>query len=166
MLQTDASINPGNSGGPLLDSQGRLLGMNTMISGKSGDSSGVGFAVPVSTIRQVVPEVIKFGRVKRAGLGIAPYPDQEARARGIVGVVIDKVQRGTPAAKAGLQGLKHTRQGSFLGDVIIGINTFKVANYDQLYGALDRFKAGDTVSVTILRGSKKMQVSLELMQLE
>lgn len=166
MLQTDASINPGNSGGPLLDSQGRLLGMNTMISGKSGDSSGVGFAVPVSAIRQVVPEVIKFGRVRRAGLGVSTFPDRQARARGIVGVVIDEVPRGTPAARAGLRGLKHTRQGSFLGDVIVGINAFQVTNYDQLYSALDRFKAGDTVNVTILRGSKKMQVSLELMQIE
>lgn len=166
MLQTDASINPGNSGGPLLDSQGKLIGMNTMISGKSGDSSGVGFAVPVSAIRKTVPEIIKFGRVKRAGLGVNLFPDAQSRSRGIVGVVIDKVQRGTPAAKAGLRGLKRTRRGTYLGDVIVGINNFKVSNYDQLYNALDRFKAGDTVSVTIVRESKKMQVSLELMQLE
>ncbi len=166
MLQTDASINPGNSGGPLLDSSGRLIGMNTMISGTAGQSSGVGFAVPASAIRKVVPEVIQFGRVKRAGLGVTLYPDTKTRANGIVGVVIDSVQRGTPAAKAGLQGLKRRRNGTMLGDVIVGINKFKVGNYDQLYTALDRFRAGDSVSVTIMREGKKMQVSLELMQLK
>lgn len=166
MLQTDASINPGNSGGPLLDSRGKLIGMNTMISGKSGQSSGVGFAVPVSAIRKVVPDVIKFGRVKRAGLGVTLYPDRDARANGVVGVVIDKVQRGTPAAKAGLKGLQRRRGQTMLGDVIVAINSYKVTNYDQLYNALDRFRAGDTVNVTILRGAKKTQVSLTLMQLE
>ncbi len=166
MLQTDASINPGNSGGPLLDSSGRLIGMNTMISGTAGQSSGVGFAVPASAIRKVVPEVIQFGRVKRAGLGVTLYPDTKTRANGIVGVVIDSVQRGTPAAKAGLQGLKRRRNGTMLGDVIVGINKFKVGNYDQLYTALDQFRAGDSVDVTIMREGKKMQVSLELMQLK
>jgi S1-C subfamily serine protease len=166
MLQTDASINPGNSGGPLLDSEGHLIGMNTMISGTSGDSSGVGFAVPVSAIRRAVPDIIKFGRVKRAGLGVTLYPDKDARANGIVGVVIDKVKRGTPAAKAGLRGLQ-TRKGQvLLGDVIVGINTFKISNYDQLYNALDRYGVGDTIDVTILRGAKRTKVSLKLMQLE
>jgi S1-C subfamily serine protease len=166
MLQTDASINPGNSGGPLLDSEGHLIGMNTMISGKSGDSSGVGFAVPVSAIRRAVPDIIKYGHVKRAGLGVTLYPDRNARANGIVGVVIDKVKRGTPAAKAGLQGLKTRRGQVLLGDVIVAINAYEVTNYDQLYNALDRFKVGDTVNVTVLRGAKKIKVSLKLMQLE
>ncbi len=166
MLQTDASINPGNSGGPLLDSGGRLIGMNTMISGKSGDSSGVGFAVPVSAIRKVVPDVITFGHVKRAGLGVTLVRDELARANGVVGVVIDSVPRGTPAAKAGLRGLRRHRGRDVLGDVIIGINAYNVSNYDQLYNALDRYAAGDTVKVTVRRGSEKKQVELKLMQLK
>ncbi len=166
MLQTDASINPGNSGGPLLDSEGHLIGMNTMISGSTGNSSGVGFAVPVSAIRRAVPDIIKYGRVKRAGLGVTLYPDKSARANGIVGVVIDKVTRGTPAAKAGLRGLRSRRGQVLLGDVIVGINAYKVTNYDQLYNALDRFGVGDAVNVTILRGTKRTTVSLKLMQLE
>jgi S1-C subfamily serine protease len=166
MLQTDASINPGNSGGPLLDSQGRLIGMNTMIASKSGGSAGIGFAVPVSAIRKVVPDVIRYGKVKRAGLGVDLISDEVARANGVDGVVIAKVRRGTPAAKAGLRGLKERRGEVTLGDIIVAIDSFPAKNYDQLYNALDRYKAGDTVDVTVLRGSKKMKVSLKLMQLE
>ena len=165
MLQTDAAINPGNSGGPLLDSRGQLIGMNTMIHSKSGGSAGIGFAVPVSAIRRVVPDVIQYGRVQRAGLGIEPFDEQQARANGVKGVVIAKVGRNTPAAKAGLRGLQRRGRDIFLGDVIIGINSHKVTNYDQLYNALDRFKAGDQVTVTILRGDSKVKVPLKLMSL-
>lgn len=166
MLQTDAAINPGNSGGPLLDSQGRLIGMNTMITSKSGGSAGVGFAVPVATVRTVVPEIIKYGQVQRAGLGIELVPDSRARENGIKGVVIASVSRGTPAAKAGLQGLRQKRNGQvLLGDVIVGIDAFEVGNYDELYTALDAHKAGDTVSVKIIRGGKKRTINLKLMRL-
>ena len=166
MLQTDASINPGNSGGPLLDSRGMLIGMNTMISGTSGNSSGVGFAVPVSAIRKVVPDVIKYGKVKRAGLGITLVSDADARANGVVGVVIDRVARRSPAAKAGLRGLHRRRGRDVLGDVIVAIDSYRVTNYDELYNALDRYKAGDTVHVTVLRRGTKERVSLTLMELK
>jgi S1-C subfamily serine protease len=166
MLQTDASINPGNSGGPLLDSQGRLIGVNTMIYSKSGSSSGVGFAVPVETVRRVVPQIIKFGVPQRAGLGVTLVKDELARANGVKGVVIDTVSRGTPASRAGLRGLKRTRQGVFIGDVIVGINKFEVTDYDSLYNALDRFQAGDKVDVQLLRDDKKVSVKVELMLLK
>lgn len=167
MLQTDASINPGNSGGPLLDSQGHLIGMNTMIHSKSGGSSGLGFAVPVSAIRRVVPDVVRYGYVKRAVLGVKLIEDAEARANGIAsGVVIASVQRATPAAKAGLKGLLLRRGVYVLGDIIVGINSYPVKNYNDLYSALDRFKAGDTIAVTVVRGDKKIKVSLKLKQLK
>lgn len=166
MLQTDAAINPGNSGGPLLDSLGHLIGMNTMISSKSGTSAGVGFAVPAAAIQRAVPEIIKFGKVQRAGLGVTLIKDQIARVNGVeIGVVIEGVRRGTPAAKAGLRGLQG-RQQNVLGDVIIGINSYGVRNYDELYNALDRFRAGDEVTVTVLRAGEKRQVKLELMKLQ
>jgi S1-C subfamily serine protease len=166
MLQTDASINPGNSGGPLLNSAGELIGVNTMIYSKSGSSSGVGFAVPVETVRRVVPQIIKYGAPRRAGLGVTLVRDEVARANGVKGVVIDSVQRGTPAAKAGLRGLRRTRQGVFIGDVVIGIDKYKVEDYDSLYNALDRFEAGDRVKVHLLRDEKKLTVEVELILLK
>jgi S1-C subfamily serine protease len=166
MLQTDAAINPGNSGGPLLDSRGQLIGMNTMISSKSGSSSGVGFAVPVSAIRQTVPEVIHNGNKKRAGLGITLFDDQVARANGVEGVVIDSVQRGTPAQQAGLRGLRKRRDGVFLGDVIVALGTHRIRDSKDLHEALSQHKAGDNVEVTIIRDEQKMRVRLKLMQLK
>lgn len=166
MLQTDASINPGNSGGPLLDSQGRLIGVNTMIYSKSGSSSGVGFAVPVHFVRRLVPQIIKYGKAQRAGLGVQFVSDEIARANSVKGVVIDKVMPQSAAARAGLQGLRRTRDGVFLGDTIVGINEFEVDDYDSLYNALDRFQIGDKVKVHILREQKRASVDLELMQLE
>ncbi len=168
MLQTDASINPGNSGGPLLDSQGHLIGMNTMIHSKSGASAGVGFAVPVSAIRKVVPDLIRYGKVKRAGLGIELIPDTKARANGVVGVVIARVERNSPAANAGIKGLQQTRRGGVLFDTIVGIDSYKVKNYDQLYNALDRFSAGDKVTVHIKRegGGRTQNISVQLNLME
>ena len=166
MLQTDAAINPGNSGGPLLDSQGQLIGMNTMISSQSGSSAGVGFAVPVSAIRRSVPDVIRFGEVKRAGLGIKLVDDQIAKANGVEGIVIAEVQRGTPAAQAGLRGLRKRKGEMFLGDVIVGIDKYSVRNYDDLHNALARFQVGDEVDVTVMRDQAKTRVRLKLMQLK
>lgn len=166
MLQTDAAINPGNSGGPLLDSQGQLIGMNTMISSKSGSSAGVGFAVPVSAIRRTVPEIIKFGNKKRPGLGIIMFDDRVARANGVEGVVIESVQRGTPAAKAGLKGLRKYRGDVYLGDVIVGIDKYRIRSSSDLRDALSNFKVGEEVEVTILREDERKRVRLKLMQLE
>jgi S1-C subfamily serine protease len=166
MIQTDASINPGNSGGPLLDSAGRLIGMNTMIFSKSGTSAGIGFAVPVSTIRRLVPDIIQYGAPRRAGLGIDVLSDAIARRAGLRGVIIEKVAPGGPAAKAGLRGLTRKPTQIGLGDVIVGIDDFPINNYDDLFNALDRYEPGATALVKVLRGGEVFAVQTQLALVE
>ncbi len=166
MIQTDASINPGNSGGPLLDSGGYLIGMNTMIFSKTGSSAGIGFAVPVSAIRRVVPQVIATGRVQHPGIGIEPLPDNYAARAGISGVVVTRVFPGSPAHQAGLRGLQQDRRGEILlGDIIVGINEFAVRDFDSMYNAFDRFKVGDEVTIKLLREGRPHAVKLRLVDL-
>lgn len=162
MIQTDASINPGNSGGPLLDSGGRLLGMNTMIFSKSGASAGIGFAVPFTTIKRVVPQIIRTGRVQQIGIGISILPDAVARRNGIQGVIIRATAENSPAEKAGLKGLSHNMRGAFIGDVIIGIDSRPVRNYDDLYNALDARQPGDTIQVKIRRDGKIIDIPVKV----
>lgn len=162
MIQTDASINPGNSGGPLLNSSGQLIGMNTMIFSKSGASAGIGFAVPFTTIKRVVPQIIRTGHVQQIGLGISILADNVARQHGIKGVIIRAVGEGTPAAKAGLKGLTTNGLGTYIGDIIVGINDDPVNSYDDLYNALDRHQPGDKVSVKIRREGKLQTIPVEL----
>jgi len=163
MIQTDASINPGNSGGPLLDSRGRLIGMNTMIVSKTGSSAGIGFAVPVMTIRRIVPQLIAHGKVERAGIGISFLDDAIAARAKIKGVIITGVMRGSPAAQAGLIALRQTRDGRILlGDVLVGIDDASVENYDDLYNALERYKAGDTVMIHIRRDDAILRLPIKL----
>jgi S1-C subfamily serine protease len=164
MIQTDAAINPGNSGGPLLDSSGRLIGMNTMIFSKSGSSAGIGFAVPASTIQRIVPQIIKSGRAEQLGLGIQVDRRLE-RQLGIRGVVVIAVMDGTPAAKAGLRGISRTLGGVTLGDVIVGIGPDKVDDYDDLYNALDKHRAGETVDVKVMRGKELVTLKIEVIAL-
>jgi len=163
MIQTDASINPGNSGGPLLNSAGELIGMNTMIYSPSGASSGIGFAVPVDTVKKVVPELIRFGKVTKAGLGVSFLPDEYARRSRVEGVVVMEVQPGTPAAKAGLQGLSRDRYGRWLiNDMIAAIDKTQVKTYDDLFTALENYKIGDTVTLTVERSGKARPVRFTL----
>jgi S1-C subfamily serine protease len=163
MVQTDASINPGNSGGPLLDSGGYLIGVNTMIYSRTGGSAGIGFAVPVSTVRRIVPQIIEFGRAKRAGLGIRMLHDRYAARAGVRGVIVGEVIEDSPAARAGIRGLQRNAAGSLIiGDVIVGINEHEVKDYDDLYNALDRYNEGDEVTVKILRDGKVVEVKLAL----
>lgn len=158
MVQTDAAINPGNSGGPLLDSSGYLIGMNTMIYSRSGSSAGIGFAVPVQFIKRVVPQIIEFGKTKQVGLGVRIDPTQRLEQRlGVKGVIVLEVIPDTPAARAGLMGLRRTGDGLRLGHVIVGINEFKITDYDDLYNALDRFDPGSRVKVKV-EGEKAEQV--------
>jgi S1-C subfamily serine protease len=166
MIQTDASINPGNSGGPLLNSQGELIGMNTMIYSKTGSSAGIGFAVPVTEIRRVVTEIIEYGRPIRAGLGIMRAPDQLARANRIKGVVVDQVVPDSPAAAAGLQGIQRSRQGDFVGDVITGIDGQTVEKWDDLYKVLDTKRPGDSVTLSIERGGSTRELKVTLIELK
>lgn len=166
MIQTDASINPGNSGGPLLDSGGHLIGMNTMIYSKTGSSAGIGFAVPVSTIRRVVPQIITKGRVDHPGLGIEPLSDQYAAREGIEGVVVIRTFPGSPAAQAGIRGLSQDRAGNLvLGDIIVGIDDKPVKSFDDLYNTLDNYKVGDEVTVRVRREGRPAEVRLKLIDL-
>ena len=149
MIQTDASINPGNSGGPLLDSRGYLTGMNTAIISGSGSSAGIGFAVPSNTIARMADQIIRYGQVRQPGLGITGlvgYRKSLLARYGIElpeGVVIEEVQAGSPADRAGLRGLiYHPRHGVKLGDVITHIDKEKVRNFDDLYNILSEKKTG------------------------
>ena len=166
MIQTDASINPGNSGGPLIDSGGYLIGMNTMIFSKTGTSAGIGFAVPVSAVRRVVPQVIATGRVQHPGIGIEPLPDHYAARAGIAGVVVTRVSPGSPAQQVGIRGLVQDRRGEIsLGDIIVGIDEHVVKDFDDLYNAFDRFEVGDEVTVKLVREGQPASVKLRLVDL-
>jgi S1-C subfamily serine protease len=163
MVQTDAAINPGNSGGPLLDSSGRLIGMNTAIYSKSGASTGVGFAVPVSTILRVVPQLIEKGQVEQVGLGVRIDVEQRLERRtGLRGVLVLAVEPGSPAEKAGLRGIERTPRGIVLGDLIVGIDGAAIADYDDFYNALDPHQAGDRVKVKVQRADRVVEVEVPL----
>ncbi|MDT7541325.1 MAG: hypothetical protein QOE33_1229 [Acidobacteriota bacterium] len=166
-LQTDASINPGNSGGPLLDSTGRIVGINTMIYSPSGTSSGVGFAVPVNIAKRIVPQLITNGAVVRPKLGIVPFNVGNIQARMPVdeGVGVYEVYPGSPAAIAGLRGLQQDASGEVvLGDIIVSIDGDKITNGDDLYRVLDKHQFGDTVQVELFRDGKRVKVPVRLTQ--
>ncbi len=165
MIQTDASINPGNSGGPLLDSTGSLIGMNSMIISPSGASSGIGFAVPVDTIKKIVPELIRFGKVMRPGLGVSFLRDEYARRAGIAGLAIVDVPRDGAAYAAGLRGISRDRRGQlYLGDIITAVDGKAVKSYDDFYTALDDYKIGDEITLTIKRDDAERRLKLKLVQ--
>ncbi|HEX2686581.1 MAG TPA: trypsin-like peptidase domain-containing protein [Kofleriaceae bacterium] len=166
VIQTDASINPGNSGGPLLDSSGRLVGINTAIYSPSGANAGIGFAVPVDTVNTIVPQLLKYGRIARPGLGINPVSDQAAIQNGIDGVVISSVMPGGAAAAAGLTGLKQELNGFQLGDVIVKLDNIDIHRSSDLFKALDAHKVGDEVDVTVdSRGRRRtVKVTLQAIQ--
>jgi S1-C subfamily serine protease len=166
VIQTDAAINPGNSGGPLLDSSGRLIGVNTQILSPSGAYAGVGFAVPVDIVSRVVPQLIDYGKVIKPGFGVQPLSDRQAARWGITGVVLMRVDRGSAAARAGLQGMRQIRPGRFeIGDVIVGIDGEAVENLDDLYRVLDPHAVGDEVELEILREGERRTVSITLQQI-
>ncbi|NCF87825.1 MAG: trypsin-like serine protease [Verrucomicrobiaceae bacterium] len=156
VIQTDAAINPGNSGGPLLDSSGRLIGVNTAIYSPSGSSAGIGFAVPVDAVNRIVPQIIKYGRAIKPVLGIQLLSDAMARQQRINGIIIRDVAPGSGAADAGLEGLWADRRGNtMIGDVITGIEGQDVSDQNSLYRVLDRFKVGDEVTLTVVRPGSK-----------
>jgi S1-C subfamily serine protease len=166
-IQTDASINPGNSGGPLLDSRGRMIGVNSQILSPSGSSAGVGFAVPVSIAKRIVPQLLQTGQVKRAKLGISPRNVADIRNQVELpvsdGVLIIQVARNGGAANAGLRGMQQTEMGDYeLGDIIVGINDDKIANSDDLFRVLDKHQIGETVQVHIWRNGTRMTVPAKL----
>jgi S1-C subfamily serine protease len=165
VIQTDASINPGNSGGPLLDSAGRLIGVNTSIFSSSGQSAGIGFAVPVDTVKRIVPQLIAEGRVRRVGIGVRLIPDHQARNWGVEGVIVHEPTPGGPAARAGIRKLEVDRRGNVYVDVIVAIDGSPVRSFDDLYRALDGRKPGEQVSVHYMRAGREEQVELTLQEL-
>ena len=163
VIQSDAAINPGNSGGPLLDSAGRLIGVNTAIYSPSGASAGIGFAIPVDTVNRVVTELIRFGKVTRPGIGVQVADDQIAQRLGVNGVLIVDVARGSAAAKAGIQPTRRDTNGRVhLGDIITAIDGKKVESPNDLFLALEKYKVGDTANVSVLRNDKTVQLKIVL----
>jgi S1-C subfamily serine protease len=162
VIQTDASINPGNSGGPLLDSSGRLIGINTAIFSPSGANAGIGFAVPVDTVNSIVPQLLKFGRVTKPGLGIVTLRDEVAIQNGIDGVAIAQVVPGGAAERAGLTGLSQGAEGTRLGDVIVQIGSTEIHRAADLFRALDAHKVGDEVEVTVIKQRLRRTVKVTL----
>jgi S1-C subfamily serine protease len=167
VVQTDAPINPGNSGGPLLNSSGQVIGMNTSIYSPSGASAGIGFAVPINTLKRVVPQLMRYGKVIRPSFGITMVNDHVAQKNGIEGVVVGEVFSGGPAAKAGMRELKVTASGEvYLGDVVTGIEKtsspgeiIRVRNTDDLFNALESCQPGEKIKVRVKRdGTEKMFV--------
>ena len=164
VIQTDTAINPGNSGGPLLDSAGRLIGVNTAIRSESGASAGIGFAIPVDLVNRVVPSLISRGRAPLPGIGINPVrPDLVERA-GIAGVVIAEVRRGTPAAQAGLKPLD--RDTGNLGDIIVAVNSKPVGTLSSFVAELERAGIGNVVDLTVVRDEKPRHVKVEVIDLQ
>lgn len=157
MIQTDTSINPGNSGGPLLDSKGRLIGLNTVIFSSSGSSAGVGFAVPANDIAHLVPQIIKNGRVVLSGIGIQWVGPTISKNLGIKkGILVGTVIPHTPAAIAGLKGTFRDNWGHLhLGDIIVALNDHPIKNYDALYYYLANINIGSEIKVTVQREGQK-----------
>jgi S1-C subfamily serine protease len=170
MIQTDAAINPGNSGGPLLDSAGRLIGVNTAIYSPSGAYAGIGFAVAVEDVNQVVPQLIRHGKVIRPGIG-ASLADARLVQRlgiegGLQGALILGIVKDGPAHKAGLRPTEQRGNEIFLGDIISEIAGRKVKSYDDIRTELERFQVGDEVAMTIIRDGQSLPVTLRLSALE
>jgi S1-C subfamily serine protease len=172
MIQTDASINPGNSGGPLLDAQGRMIGVNTMIYSPSGGSVGIGFAVPVNTAKRVVAELIQYGRVRRGWIDASvvqlfPALVEYAKFPVSKGLLISRTKRGGYAERAGLRGgSEAVRYGSSViylgGDIVTAVDGMKVTRLADLYSALEDNKPGDKVAVELVRGTKTVKLEVTL----
>ncbi len=163
VIQTDAAINPGNSGGPLLDSAGRLIGVNTAIQSSTGHNGGIGFAVPVDAVNRIVPEIIRTGKPPRPVLGITMLDDDLARANRIDGVVVSEVVAGGPAERAGLKPLRESGDGrTFLGDVILQVGGQRVRRQEELLAALGAFQPGDELELVVLRDRREVGVRVVL----
>ncbi len=163
VIQTDAAINPGNSGGPLLDSSGRLIGVNTAIVSPSGGYAGVGFAIPVDTVNWVVPQLIAYGKVQRPDLGVDLATDHIVRRSGIEGAVVIAVVRGSSAERAGIRPAYRDRSGRVvIGDVIVAIDDEQIRSGGELGLMLERYAVGDVVTVTIDREGNKVDNQITL----
>jgi len=172
VIQTDAAINPGNSGGPLLDSSGRLIGVNTAIVSPSGAYAGIGFAVPVDEVRRIVPQLIQHGKVIRPGLGITYFSDSEVEQLiewGILsrkGVLVKNVLPGSAADTAGIRSTQRIRSGEIQwGDLIIAVDDQRVQTTQDLFDILESFEIGETVTVAVLRNSRTREIPVTLQEI-
>jgi 2-alkenal reductase len=160
VIQTDAAINPGNSGGPLLDSAGRLIGVNTAILSPSGTSAGIGFAIPVDVVNRIVPELIRSGHVPIPGIGVVAASEATATRLGVEGVVVVKTIPGSPAQQAGLQGIDIA--SGTIGDVIVAVNGQGVRNLADLTDRFEQVGIGHTAQVTVARRGSTLSVDLNI----
>ncbi len=166
VIQTDAAINPGNSGGPLLDSAGRVIGINTAIVSPSGAYAGIGFAVPIDAVNHIVPRIIRGEPARKPGLGIIIAEDYMVRRLGLEGVLIRGVTPGSAAEKAGLRPMSRDPSGRIvLGDVIVAANGKPVRGTNDLYRILDEHEVGDTLQLRILRRGREVSVEVTLQAL-
>ena len=165
VIQTDAAINPGNSGGPLLNSLGQLVGVNTAIYSPSGASAGIGFAIPVNTVKDVVPQLISYGKILRPMIGLELASDRWVRRNRIEGLPVVQVYPGLPAAEAGMSGAYRGARGEVvLGDIITQIGDKPIRSNDDYLNALEAHEAGDEITVTSQRGNETLTYTLELIE--
>jgi len=164
VIQTDAAINPGNSGGPLLDSSGRLIGVNSAIYSESGTSAGIGFAIPVDLVKRVVPEIIRTGRAPRPGIGIAAADERIASQLGVQGVMVLGVARGSPAQRAGIQPWDLQRRRT--GDVIVALDGKPVATLSDFAALLDDIGVDREITLTVRRGDDEREVKTRTIDLQ
>lgn len=163
VIQTDAAINPGNSGGPLLDSAGRLIGVNTQIVSPSGAYAGIGFAIPVDTVNRIVPELIRNGRITRPVLGVELVNEVRARQLGVqTGVLVGNVVRDGPAEKAGIQPLRRLAGGRLIGDIITAIDGQAIKSQADYFQIMSKKKVGDTVTIAVRRGREDLEFEVTL----
>lgn len=162
-IQTDAAINPGNSGGPLLDSSGRLIGVNTAIYSPSGASAGIGFSIPVAVVRWAVPELIKYGKIMRPTIGVELLETSDIKRNQLEGPLVMDVVKGGPAANAGLRPTRRDEYGRIvLGDIIMAMNNKRIATKEELILELENYQAGDEVTLTLLRDQREVKVKVRL----
>lgn len=167
VIQTDAAINPGNSGGPLLNSLGQLVGVNTAIYSPSGGSAGIGFAIPVNTVIEVVPQLIAFGKIMRPVLGVELASDRWLRRYRVEGVPIVRTYGGSPAETAGMVGARRgSRNEIILGDVITEIDGERVGNNDEFLSAMEKHRVGDTIDIVTIREGEQKRFSVELSEVQ
>jgi S1-C subfamily serine protease len=163
VIQTDAAINPGNSGGPLLNSLGQLVGVNTAIYSPSGASAGIGFAIPVNTVREVVPQLISYGRVQTPTLGLELASDRWIRRYRIEGLPVIRVFPGLAADRAGIRGAYRNARGEILlSDLITAVNGKPVRSNDDYLSLIEQHQAGETITVTLRRGDQQRDISVTL----
>jgi 2-alkenal reductase len=163
VIQTDTAINPGNSGGPLLDSAGRLIGVNTAIISPSGSSAGIGFAIPADIVNRIVPELIKNGRVPTPGIGIVAASEAVSTRLGVEGVIIVRTAPGSPAERAGIRGVD--LGSGAIGDVIVQADGKPVHRLSDLTDQIEQVGAGKSIRISVKRGSQTRDINIDIIDI-